>query len=497
MTLQGSMASIFISYRRDDTGGYSGRLAQDLRAQFGNDAVFIDVNIEGGRRFEAEIEAALGHCGLVIALIGPRWRSARDSHDRRRLDRPDDFLRLELEWALRRGVGCVPVLVQGAKLPSLEELPQSLRGLMKYQAVELSDERWDYDVQRLVEAVERAGIRRHTAWPRSTWYFALALLLALGGAAWASMSGGPSHADALRADKARPPPPRPDPTSHSTVPQPPLSGADAGTNAPVALTSTSDSAPHGASGPSVRATAPVRVEVTPERDSSALYRDEGGRLLAFVARRSPAFDLSAPGLLLFEGTAQRFNSVPIVESGAYAGGKRKIYFDQIDTTLEFFLVADEQRVEVRCGVHREHLFQRVAPEVSSDVLASAAFYRLPWLPRTLAHDSEGNWTYVEHAAPEDAPAGAKAWRVALGRAGKARRVAVQFARVADMGVTLLTEAGQLRVQYTGDGELRSQVSWQSSAGTTELSSVPIDESLALLSQLGLSRAAGAAGMLCR
>jgi hypothetical protein len=97
----------------------------------------------------------------VIALIGPTWLTTSLPNGQRRLDAPDDVVRAELEIALRLGARVIPVLVGGAEMPKAAALPESLRPLAQRNALELTDTRWQYDVERLVAAIESAtGLTR-------------------------------------------------------------------------------------------------------------------------------------------------------------------------------------------------------------------------------------------------------------------------------------------------------------------------------------------------
>jgi hypothetical protein len=150
------MPGIFISYRREDAPGHAGRLYDGLSRRFGEDQVFMDLSMEPGVDFVEQIDEAVGSCRLLVAVIGPRWASLQDAHGRRRLDDPADFIRVEVETGLRRSeVRVVPVLVQGARMPGADELPASLADLARRNALDLSDSRWMYDVDRLASAVER------------------------------------------------------------------------------------------------------------------------------------------------------------------------------------------------------------------------------------------------------------------------------------------------------------------------------------------------------
>jgi hypothetical protein len=149
------MNGIFISYRRDDAPGYAGRLYDRLAAHFGADHVFMDVQgIEPGVDFVDAIERALGSCEILIVLIGKDWLAA-DSAGRRRLDDPNDFVRVETATALARGIRVVPVLVEGAEMPRGDNLPTELLPLVRRQAVELSHKQWDATSAELIRTLEK------------------------------------------------------------------------------------------------------------------------------------------------------------------------------------------------------------------------------------------------------------------------------------------------------------------------------------------------------
>jgi hypothetical protein len=160
----------FVSYRREDAAGFAGRLCDSLERLLPNEPIFRDVDgLSPGQDFVAAIDARLRQCGVCLAVIGRDWLNARDAEGRRRLDQPDDFVRLELMAALARPeVLVVPVLVEGASMPAAEGLPQEIRALARRQAVALRDDTWDSDVARLVRSLEPAmgEPRRRTAAPR-------------------------------------------------------------------------------------------------------------------------------------------------------------------------------------------------------------------------------------------------------------------------------------------------------------------------------------------
>jgi len=147
------MAEIFLSYRRDDSASATGRLADALEAHFGDERVFRDHEIAAGENFVEAIRRSVESSTVVLAIVGRRWLDVRDGDGRRRLDDPADFVRLEIELALAAGVAVVPVLVEGATMPAATDLPPSLAGFSRCQAVELSDTRWRYDLDRLIETL--------------------------------------------------------------------------------------------------------------------------------------------------------------------------------------------------------------------------------------------------------------------------------------------------------------------------------------------------------
>ena len=130
------MKGIFISYRREDTAGYAGRLYDRLAAHFGPDRVFMDVEgIEPGVDFVDALERAVGSCEVLIVLIGKDWLVA-DGAGKRRLDDPADFVRIETAAALARNIRVVPVLVDDAEMPRANQLPADMASLARRQALE-------------------------------------------------------------------------------------------------------------------------------------------------------------------------------------------------------------------------------------------------------------------------------------------------------------------------------------------------------------------------
>jgi glycerophosphoryl diester phosphodiesterase len=198
---------IFISYRQQDSAYPAGWLYDRLAERFGNGQVFKDVDSIGlGADFVEVITNAVASCEVLLAVIGPSWLDARSAEGHRRLDDPNDFVRLEIETALNRGVLVIPVLVGGTPIPKPGDLPASIARLVRHQALELSPQRFHADAARLLEAIDRtlAGLRD------------------------ARDSGG--HEPAV-------PPPEPEPEAVVTAPEPDAGesagGAEPETTAPV------------------------------------------------------------------------------------------------------------------------------------------------------------------------------------------------------------------------------------------------------------------------
>jgi hypothetical protein len=147
--------AIFISYRRDDSEGESGRLFDDLVRAYGDDSVFMDVaGIQPGLDFRKAIDDNVATCGVLLAVIGPTWATVTGSDGSRRLDNPNDYVRLEIGSALKRGIPVIPVLVHEAHMPPLEQLPDDLKDLRYRNSVELTHARWNSDVALLVNALK-------------------------------------------------------------------------------------------------------------------------------------------------------------------------------------------------------------------------------------------------------------------------------------------------------------------------------------------------------
>ncbi len=146
---------IFISYRRSQEAN-ARRLHALLSKRFGEDRVFRDdASITPGEDYRNRIMNEVSKCGVMLALIGPDWLGTTAIARRRQINKPDDWVRREIERALETMTWIIPVLVDGAKMPREDDLPQSLRYLASRHGYALSPAGFDREVERLIQAIEK------------------------------------------------------------------------------------------------------------------------------------------------------------------------------------------------------------------------------------------------------------------------------------------------------------------------------------------------------
>jgi formylglycine-generating enzyme required for sulfatase activity len=212
------MARIFLSYRRDDGSGHAGRLFDRLSQHFGRDNLFMDIDaIDPGLDFVEAIKNAVGSCDVLLVVIGRQWLTSTDSEGHRRLDNPEDFVRLEITTALERKIRVIPVLVSGAAMPHPTELPDILQPLARRQALAVGDH-FHPDVDLLIATLktliatletappsvrkkDRPKVRRHTISDTRVWLVGGVLLCVLVTVLYLVLSGwipeGPQPASSL------------------------------------------------------------------------------------------------------------------------------------------------------------------------------------------------------------------------------------------------------------------------------------------------------------
>ena len=148
---------IFINYRRDDSAGTAGRLHDRFVQTFGRKNLFMDVDhIPAGVDFVDYLRSQVAACDVFLAVIGPNWLDAKDDSGRRRFDNPDDFVTIEIAAALARNIRVIPVLVDGARTPKADKLPDSVKPLARRNAVEVRNTHFGRDAEALANKVAEA-----------------------------------------------------------------------------------------------------------------------------------------------------------------------------------------------------------------------------------------------------------------------------------------------------------------------------------------------------
>jgi hypothetical protein len=145
---------IFISYRRQKTA-WPAQLLYDLLVEhFPAEQVFKDVDhIDSGEDFPQRVTAAVASSDVLLAIIGPEWLTITDKNGQRRLDNPEDYIRLEIEAALTRKIRVIPILVDDAQMPRANQLPPTLAPLVRRNAVEINPQ--TFDTKRLIATVRK------------------------------------------------------------------------------------------------------------------------------------------------------------------------------------------------------------------------------------------------------------------------------------------------------------------------------------------------------
>jgi TIR domain-containing protein len=149
-------SKVFISYRRDDSSGSTGRLHDRLEREFGRDLLFMDVDaaIPLGVNFVKILREEVAKCDVLLAVVGPNWLNARDDKGDRRLDNPNDFVRIEIAAALQRDIPVIPILLDGAKIPKIDQLPDELGELTLRNGLEVRHASFHGDVDRLARGLK-------------------------------------------------------------------------------------------------------------------------------------------------------------------------------------------------------------------------------------------------------------------------------------------------------------------------------------------------------
>ncbi len=181
---------IFISYRRDDAKAEARSIYQHLERVYGRDRLFMDVDsIQKGLDFTKVLGESLSDTAVMLVVMGRTWLSQQDSSGRRRLDDPADYVKIEVANALRRDISVIPVRVDGARLPRVEELPDDLKDLVLRQGTNITHESFDSDLRGLEadlrKIIDPDEAKSSRPWAAITAGIAAVLIVAAGGAMWA------------------------------------------------------------------------------------------------------------------------------------------------------------------------------------------------------------------------------------------------------------------------------------------------------------------------
>jgi pterin-4a-carbinolamine dehydratase len=149
------VTDLFISYRRTDSFQVE-RLQEKLASRFPAASIFLDRNdIKPGESFPARIRAEAEAADLMLIVLGREWASVQDPITlKRRIEMEDDWVRQEVHIGLAGPGTVIPVLLEGAMMPTSAQLPESLHSLLTRNAVSLSYEHFNEGAERLMKAIE-------------------------------------------------------------------------------------------------------------------------------------------------------------------------------------------------------------------------------------------------------------------------------------------------------------------------------------------------------
>ena len=160
------MRRVFISYRRSEAEYAAGALGRELRRYFGDEQVFRDKeDVRAGVAWKHHVLNEIDRDSALLLLIGSDWANIKDSQGRRRLDDPEDSVRMEITDGLRDGAAILPVLLENAQMPDEGALPPDLRQLAGINALKLRDGDWDHDLKNIFRTLEKVGFTPAQASP--------------------------------------------------------------------------------------------------------------------------------------------------------------------------------------------------------------------------------------------------------------------------------------------------------------------------------------------
>ncbi|MEO6638017.1 MAG: toll/interleukin-1 receptor domain-containing protein [Ginsengibacter sp.] len=153
--------NIFISYRKDDSKWNTQILYDRLTQFFPARSLFKDFNtIKAGANYRDSIASTLEKCNVLLVVMGKAWLDITDTNKRRRLDNPEDLVRIEIATALKRNIRVIPVLFDNIDMPAAATLPEDLQSLTLRQCISVSETNFDYDIRHLAEAIKNKTIEK-------------------------------------------------------------------------------------------------------------------------------------------------------------------------------------------------------------------------------------------------------------------------------------------------------------------------------------------------
>jgi hypothetical protein len=145
-----SGCAVFVSYRREDSSGYTLAICEYLKKSLGEKNIFMDLeDIPHGEDFVLHLRQVLVKSNVVLVMIGEKWLDATNDKGRR-LDDPEDFVRLEISFALQNNIRVLPVLLRNAQMPPKDKLPPDLQALSTRNAIRIHDDQFEASMEQLI-----------------------------------------------------------------------------------------------------------------------------------------------------------------------------------------------------------------------------------------------------------------------------------------------------------------------------------------------------------
>jgi hypothetical protein len=139
-------------------------LEETLERRYGEGSVFLDSgDIDIGTHFPDRIAKEIGQADVVLCLVGSRWRGPGEEwRGKARIHRPDDWVRIEVDAAMKGRPKVVPILLDGAKMPTPRELPPTLKRFPDLNGHQMSLATWKADLAKLFQYLDDLKLQRDT-----------------------------------------------------------------------------------------------------------------------------------------------------------------------------------------------------------------------------------------------------------------------------------------------------------------------------------------------